>query len=137
MATVTVKLPVDLVQEVERASEEMGVPKSKIYRAAVERLLSEKKRVLPCPCTYVGPLVVVSFKVDKDVLDALNRLAKRGKTSRSQLLRRAICSVVCTERPREEGKRKEKRGEEKEEETYRGFKIKRGTITIPEKRGEA
>jgi len=103
LVTISVKMPRSLRFLLERASESLGMKRSKILRLAVSQALSDGiKGISQYAYEVDGYDVIITFKVPLSMKKELKRMARANMVSASEIVRLSLVRLIRTLTPYED-----------------------------------
>jgi len=103
LVSISVKMPRSLRFLLERVSESLGMPMSKILRLAVSQALSDGiKGISQYAYEVDGYDVITTFKVPLSMKKELKRMARANMVSASEIVRLSLVRLIRTLTPYED-----------------------------------
>jgi len=103
LVCISVKMPRSLRFLLERASESLGMKRSKILRLAVSQALSDGiKGISQYAYEVDGYDVIITFKVPLSMKKELKRMARANMVSASEIVRLSLVRLIRTLTPYED-----------------------------------
>jgi len=103
LVSISVKMPRSLRFLLERVSESLGMPMSKILRLAVSQALSDGiKDISQYAYEVDGYDVITTFKVPLSMKKELKRMARANMVSASEIVRLSLVRLIRTLTPYED-----------------------------------